>query len=1005
MVSTGLKRGIRRAALVAAVLCAGVLLCIASLVYLRTASRAIDPYQPLIDAASTWTHRRVETRLAIDFIHKPFRRSTADGRDECQSLLLAAAATSNRSLVQASRAFAVMQLYCGDHDAAVSTFEKLLLSETHTMTIRAALRASTDTQLVANAAAAFYEHAIQGDRDELFSMALAATERALRLDSDHLSALFTRALTFERLGLEEDARIAWQQYLLLDNGSLWASEARTHLAPNRMAPSPRNIEEIITHELGTEWAHSRNAGRLLALETTASAIANQTGDTMARDTVAFVRRNPTIPVASALATYAAGVSAYKERRISAAKKQLDDAIASFTKWQCPVVYAALVQKSACRFYDNDIVGALAIAETILRDAPIRYRTARGKALWLAGLCQIVLGRSRESLRSYDAALTEFRALHDTDSTAAINTLLAELHQYMGDSDKALSHRQAALRDAYTSRNPFRLSMALSEAGAASIERGDIEIAAATLRRLVAVARSTNDPLATVDALMSYGRLLGNTKERAAAARAFDQAYALASQQKEAGVRKQLEAMITLRAAEAGVLESNPALDLDQAIAVFSKAENRYALVSSLLARGKSARRRGPEAERDFRLALDFIHAELDTLKDPIRRATFLEERQAVYDALVDNLAARDPLKAFQAADDAHHALLETYIASKRPPRPMDPRDIPHDTALVEYFISNDNIFSWVVLDGSVTGIRVVATADDVLQLAEQAVAAICAERHAQARILLRRLDELLLQPSIERIRNRSSLVIVPDRFLAGIPFAALVDQEGRYRIEQFAILVAISARHHAERKARWEPGAQHVGIVAIDAGFKNLSNLPEARSELVALRNLYPHAEVAPSTVGSADVIALIGRSTIAHVATHGHQSTRRPLSSGILLEQGMAVTAADVATSRFRKTQLVFLGVCESGATPVRRTAVGNVATAFLAAGVPNIVGVLWNVGDRDARIMAQAFHGDLQAGKDAQHALRAAQLRGIQRGESPLRWAAYVVMGGKRLNNPSNK
>ena len=61
------------------------------------------------------------------------------------------------------------------------------------------------------------------------SRALTAANRALEIDRLMPEALFNRALALQTVGKTDDARIAWQAYLTIDDRSGWADEARARL--------------------------------------------------------------------------------------------------------------------------------------------------------------------------------------------------------------------------------------------------------------------------------------------------------------------------------------------------------------------------------------------------------------------------------------------------------------------------------------------------------------------------------------------------------------------------------------------------------------------------------------------------------------------------------------------------------------------------------------------------------------------------------------------------------
>ena len=93
----------------------------------------------------------------------------------------------------------------------------------------AASRAPAEAKSWSDLAAALYAAALRLDRPALYPEALAAVDRALRIQPELPEALFNRALILERLGLSWQAREAWQRYLQIDPSSPWAAEARVHL--------------------------------------------------------------------------------------------------------------------------------------------------------------------------------------------------------------------------------------------------------------------------------------------------------------------------------------------------------------------------------------------------------------------------------------------------------------------------------------------------------------------------------------------------------------------------------------------------------------------------------------------------------------------------------------------------------------------------------------------------------------------------------------------------------
>jgi CHAT domain-containing protein len=98
----------------------------------------------------------------------------------------------------------------------------------------------------------------------------------------------------------------------------------------------------------------------------------------------------------------------------------------------------------------------------------------------------------------------------------------------------------------------------------------------------------------------------------------------------------------------------------------------------------------------------------------------------------------------------------------------------------------------------------------------------------------------------------------------------------------------------------------------------------------------------------------------------------------------------------------LVVLSACESAlGKEFRGEGLVGLARAFMYAGVPRVVGSLWEVSDRaTAELMKSFYAGMLQRHLRPSAALRAAQLELMRdpRWSSPYYWAGFVLQGDWR-------
>jgi CHAT domain-containing protein len=105
----------------------------------------------------------------------------------------------------------------------------------------------------------------------------------------------------------------------------------------------------------------------------------------------------------------------------------------------------------------------------------------------------------------------------------------------------------------------------------------------------------------------------------------------------------------------------------------------------------------------------------------------------------------------------------------------------------------------------------------------------------------------------------------------------------------------------------------------------------------------------------------------------------------------------------------LVVLSACDTGAgKEVRGEGLMGITSGFLAAGVPQLVVSLWEVGDRStAELMKRFYFQLLEKGHPPAEALRQAQLSMLAEPawSQPRQWAGFVFLGdfGRRLDGGS--
>jgi CHAT domain-containing protein len=291
--------------------------------------------------------------------------------------------------------------------------------------------------------------------------------------------------------------------------------------------------------------------------------------------------------------------------------------------------------------------------------------------------------------------------------------------------------------------------------------------------------------------------------------------------------------------------------------------------------------------------------------------------------------------------------------------------------------------------------------------------------------LLRRCHALLVAPLAKALEGEKHLLVVPDRDLYALPFAALRDAEGRYLIERHSVRVAPSLGTLVELEQRRAADsalprqAAAAALVVGDpsfagwtvgdvAGAKHLPQLAGAAEEAEHVEAALAGAKLAVTRLRGADAtkaraVAAMRASAVVHLATHG--SPDGVFFAGAS-EAGATLSMAEVHALALPRTRLVVLSECDSFKGELRADGVVGIARAFVAAGAQTLVASLWQVDDQGTLELMRRFYaelvgsakegaGPIDAAVALQRAMVAMLRAGGGRAFTPKQWAAFVVYG----------
>ena len=387
-----------------------------------------------------------------------------------------------------------------------------------------------------------------------------------------------------------------------------------------------------------------------------------------------------------------------------------------------------------------------------------------------------------------------------------------------------------------------------------------------------------------------------------------------------------------------------------------------------------------------------------------------------------------------------------YAALQQP----QPIDLPHlqgslldaGTAMVAYHIGRDRGYVWVIDRDSIgveplpgmTQIDAVARRyHEALSLEVESLTAAQRDKAAAAVAAAgRELAAIVWKPIEARVKGRR-LLIVADRALHYVPFAALPTSAGKpvlatHEIAYLPSASVLSSLRAASRRVtltastavfadpvfsrsdpRFAPGSDANGASQSRAGENGLyARLRFSRREAEAISERAPGAYQALdfAATKSAVVSRDLKKYSVLHFATHGSLNAEHPELSGLVLSlfdrNGKPIDGFLRLHEIYNldlSADLVVLSACRTAlGREVHGEGLIGLTRGFMYAGASRVVSSVWNVDDRASALLMSRFYDAMRTRQLAPAAaLRDAQLSLMNdpRWSNPHYWAAFGLQG----------
>lgn len=676
------------------------------------------------------------------------------------------------------------------------------------------------------------------------------------------------------------------------------------------------------------------------------------------------------------------------------------------------------------------------------------------ALTTRGLIHLSIGDASQALRDQHSALDLAIRTGDLLDQATIRKNIGLVHVTLGDYEKALGEFAAAARLDSTLGSQRGLSYDLRNMGALFLQKGRLTEADQSLRAALALSKAVGDRRNEAQCLYHIGAVRRAQRDRERAALYLEEAAALARSlfvpevewralhqlgllQREtrrleesrasllqaAQVVEQMRARIKVAEHQAGFINDKQEVyaDLIDLLIEMGRDEEAFAIAERARSRGfldmlgNRQLALGARASQELYDALSTLEAQMRNVQEEIARLRSVEPERAraaqkerlqqlnaelprlrgSYESLLVRLKESDP------------RLADMVTVDPWPPSRLQAL-LPQGVAVVEYFVSRDRLFIWLVTSTTLKAWATSLGQEELYKQVDQLRQAINQLSTVTQRSA--RLWQALIAPVALSLQGASTLVIIPHGPLHYLPFACLVDPQGRYLIETFALATAPSG---TVLGMCMEGGGRFLSTPRQEFRVLALGNpalpgqprpLPMAAKEVESISRSFAKAD---KFLGTAATETLVKSAQSPYdlylFSCHGEYDPANPLFSSLLLtpdkENDGRLEAREVFALRM-ESYLVAMSACETALSSIAGgDEIIGLTRSFVFAGASSLFASLWKVDDLATAVMVKRFVRYLAQGESRARALQRAQLLVMNEVNAhPAYWAAFQLIGDFR-------
>jgi CHAT domain-containing protein len=877
-------------------------------------------------------------------------------------------------------------------------------------------------------------YALSGDahqRNGDYGHAVNLLLEALRLEPRNVKALFNLAIVYERLSMLDAASSTWQKLLAIENRGPWADEARTRLEdvekkknarkgelkripedPKAFLAARRNGDgeydaENLQNVFWSRWLpnarrdrEAAGAGRRIAEDWLA-----RFGDRLLKDAVEEAAKTDADDLLQAAGlSIVENIHGGNDKVLARAERLIADLE---TRGQRAAAMRMSVELAYSYRRSTRHEPCLAITGRLLKDLDGReYRWLAGRTHIEHSVCMSRAGGMGPARREREETAEAARANGLASLALQADQMVTSIDALSGNSSAVWAEAPKGLAVYWASAAPeARAQQGLYDMALAARTMGWKEAAIGIEGWAVEAVNRWGNP--EVEALnrVHLASLFEEAGHHEEAVAELDRAEALFRRQPQGTTVANLMLAAQLRKAQAEALGPHPEKALME-LTELAKLPNFSSLADRMDARqteGIALRARGDwqAAQRCFREAIRLGGEQVRSFAHPLSRIAAAEmaiesRRNLVEIALLHDRDAAEALRIWEARwTDLAPANMPVISAAAA----------AGSDAMLTYVTTPSGTAAFVSTKGRVQG-RLLDQGSAPLEAEIREFQRRCASPSSDPAVLRadgRKLYARLVEPFAREIAGAPRILIASDRWISSLPFAALVDESGRYLAERHAVGVISGP---GDAGSPLDPGVSTempaVILAAPRAGAKSrLPFLTGATREAKDLADRMTRPVLLESSTEAPDAIARrMATGALVHFAGHGWSNGgNAALILGPDANGGNRyLTAMDLAALDWKGCRLAVLSACLTAAGEDRGPVnPQSLVRALLSGGARRVVAARWSLDAESTPALMRQFYDSLFAGSPPVVALAeaSAKVRSMRGWEHPYYWAAFDVFG----------